>query len=829
MDLFDQRDRGAGEPAEGAATTEDSNPAARPAPTGVASPEERTESTTVQDPELARDDPRQLLFSLLSASPLATVFHGPGEFEVLLHTALRAAPVLARSSTLGKGFMRLDADPNTLWAVVADAQGAALVVVPSPESDTGLFIRDITVPLERCPAPWKYDFLTQRSGSPEAIARLTDVDLVPPWEVAGLFPSVPDHFPVMPMWARRAARGWDRVLADLYRTSVTDSDGDEVTVFLTLDEGHPHLLYPFTSSESGDLSPWASVATDTHRLQWLEPGVALGREVPHQTGPAQLVALTQELVDQVAAGLRARHTHHAAAGPAAVTKETAVLRSLWERVETGPAGTSPSRRVDWDLAGAEFTVTEMIRNTLPDSETLPADIDKYMVADEWARALRPVRGAGFEHTWRDDSDRRLDPSWVTLQSAAVDPATGRVAAAGRLTHENWGLSPAYDLGAITGSNGMSWPAKGHVDGLPYPTTCLYVGSLASGTLAPVDAQAPIVSVDLDPATGTIAVLESLGNVGALAIHGPSGERHRLTVINDSSTGSVRFSLDGRWLLVPRHDGSLLCEVDTGRHLQLPVTNCGWWPLADSTLLEFAHESGKVIPRLFDLESNAYVHEFPQVTLQEGWLPGLEYAWRPAASPDGTEVLVQSPAGVSVEYRGLHAVGHHLAKISLHDGRGGLVRPALLDESRPWERDVAETRWVGPFPVRSVRLHPDLSGRLQEPVLDHEYLAADRYSPEAEEFLVKTLNHAIELTQNDAAMAHLMPEILMSMATLAADPARWQKREQWFTNLSDATGNMCESGELTGPSAAAWRHFATAVTHLLAGQPELIDPVAATWV
>src|SRR3546814_12189881 len=81
--------------------------------------------------------------------------------------------------------------------------------------------------------------------------------------------------------------------------------------------------------------------------------------------------------------------------------------------------------------------------------------------------------------------------------------------------------------------------------------------------------------------------------------GELGTRRRLTLLDKiSGNERLRFSLDGQWLLVPRYDGSYLCEVATGRMLRLPLTNCCWWPLADSPLLEIAHVAGQCIPRLF---------------------------------------------------------------------------------------------------------------------------------------------------------------------------------------------------------------------------------------
>ena len=54
--------------------------------------------------------------------------------------------------------------------------------------------------------------------------------------------------------------------------------------------------------------------------------------------------------------------------------------SMWARVRSGPPGAVLARPVVWSLDDVCFTVTEMIRNTLPDSGTLPPGVDKYMFA-----------------------------------------------------------------------------------------------------------------------------------------------------------------------------------------------------------------------------------------------------------------------------------------------------------------------------------------------------------------------------------------------------------------------------------------------------------------
>ncbi|WP_286287240.1 hypothetical protein [Microbacterium candidum] len=506
---------------------------------------------------------------------------------------------------------------------------------------------------------------------------------------------------------------------------------------------------------------------------------------------------------------------------------------MWQAVGTNPSGCRPVRPVDWaPLGDAEFTFVEMIRNTLPDSDRLPEGVDKFQVADAWATGLKRVRGgAGFEHSWRDDSDEILNPSWVTFLSVAFDRTSGRVAAVGRLTHENWAASPAYDLGAITGSNGMSWAMNGHRDGLAYPVWGLYVGSFATGMLAPADFRSNLSSVDIDPATGTIAVFESLGSVGCVAVydHG-SRSRRRLTVV-EPITGNERltFSADGRWLLVPRDDRSILCEVATGRHVDLPIANADWWPAADSMLVTMRRsDDGQWAPYLYNLEQNAWVQKLPDIHVDDTSLSDV-YMWAPVVSPDGTRALIRTHAGVDDQYRQAYGAGAHLIHVDLLSGEGSFPVTPLLDRTYPWERDVSDARWNGEPRRTTVHVHPDIEAAMQAPTFESEHLAPDFYSEEAEEFMVKTINRAIELTQAGQSMAHLMPDAIAALAVLRASRDRWDGQQEWLDGLTEVTSRMAMTGELAAVDGDAWTDFAKAFWQLRETPADIPNPISASWV
>ena len=504
---------------------------------------------------------------------------------------------------------------------------------------------------------------------------------------------------------------------------------------------------------------------------------------------------------------------------------------LWDLVEKPDAHMQPTIPVQWTLGEAEFTWCERIRDLLPDSDTLPPGADKFTIAEQWAAQLKSIRGAGFEYTWRDPQDRRLDPAWITTRSALVEPNTGRIVAAGHPTHQTLGTSPAYDVGALNGSNGGTWTRAGHDQDLVYPTECLYVGSTRTGVLAPVDSAANLCSVDLDPITGTIAVMEALGSSGCITVFdGATGIRRRLAFIAQISGGeTLRFSGDGKWLLLPRQDGAHLCEVATGRIVRLPLKYCCWWPLADSTLLEIVESDGRRVPRLFNLETGTYVHDFPAVWFEGVVTPDADYLLQPEVSPDGTEVLALSPVGVASEHQGEYGVSPHLVRVSLADGRGHLVVAATLDTPFPTERSVSEARWTGTYPYREVVLGAALAGQLQAPVLDDPFLAPDRYSPEAEELLVKSLNRAIALFQDGQDVSHLMPTVVMSLNTAFADPEIWARQSDWLLGLGSTVASMIENKALSGRDAEVWLLFVIAVARLSQGHVDPFGPLRAAWI
>lgn len=497
--------------------------------------------------------------------------------------------------------------------------------------------------------------------------------------------------------------------------------------------------------------------------------------------------------------------------------------SIWERLEQPQPGNQPVREIRCPRTRVDYTFVERVRESvLEDSSTFES-------VEEFGNYLHTIRGSGFEHSWRATGDVPLTPSWLSLSSAAVHIDSGRFVGCGHLTHLAWGLSPAFDLGAIDGRNAFGWNEQGHEGGIWRPADTLYVGSRVTGVVVPLDAGSNFVSVDIHQASSMIGTLDFIGNsAGAVSVYDDEGHRRLLTVIGDiSGSESIRFNGDGSWLLVAGSRMTQLVDVATGSWLRVDVGNATWWPTDNSTLLTIEHQKGAATPRLFNLARNEYVRTFPPIELDVPLLSTYPYVWFPAVSPDGTELLAATPAGVTPQYQERHGVGGHLARVTLATGKGRLVEKIFLNPERTLERDVHDVRWTGSPPAMGNTFHPDLAAALADPVTEHEHLLGGRWTSEAERILVATLNRAIALTQEQATAAHLIPEILVSLKEMSGS-AEWAQQEVWLVGLVEPLSAKIRAGEFLPSEVTAWTRFIRAVAAARSGHSEAIDTIASAW-
>lgn len=766
-------------------------------------------------PAFFDEDPRRGVHGLLGSMGMSVLLMAPTAIEHVLAEAIRRAPVLASSSTLGGGVMRLDADPETAWVAVESATGSAVIVFGSPQSNSDLLFQKIVLPFEAATAPYERGMVFQGTADERIAALLTEYDIVavsefPPFQHI----AAAEGHPVLPISARRAARHWERVNADLY--TVLLDVGPEAQVYLWRMNGRAELVTPVGE---GSVPSWTAplIAAGTHRVETMDPHVLLVTSAPSTSYGAELDAAARRLVAEASEAFE-NAKRDALGEPSQPTSP-----NFWERLDRSQPGVNPGRPWSPPAVLPESSVIERVREAVADDDSSFEHVDRL------AHALRRHRNSGFEHAWRGGDDTLLSPSWLTVRSAVIDPATGHVVAGGHLTHGVWGLSPAHDIGAVDGRNGVTFAETGHPGGLMWPTTVLYVGSTRTGVLVPLDATLNVTSVDLDAARGLIAVLHHLGaSTFAITLITSAGERRVLTVLEGlSGNEHIRFSNDRRWLLVPRSKDSLLVEVATGRWLAIGVANTGWWPHDASTLISVHHDGGRAFPVLFDLSSNAYGTSFPYIELDVPLLETFPYVWYPAVSPDAAEVLAVSPAGVSVEYQQKHGTGSHLVRFTLATGRGTLVAAPFLDTDQTLERDASDIRWTQrAVSAGALTLSPDLAASLREPVVTHEWLADARWADEAEQPLVMSLNAAVAATKDGRAFPDLLPEILAYLVPVSADPSVWGRQAEWLLDLRETTAGFIAAGTIDGELAACWQRYGAAISAIERGRPDLVDSVGS---
>ncbi|MCQ2001451.1 hypothetical protein [Arthrobacter zhaoxinii] len=779
----------------------------------------------VRNPGLEPSDPRQLLYSLLEACGFCVVFSGPVKAEDLLEEAADLAPTLMGSIHRARGFFQLEQDTEITWCAVEGPLGSAILILCAPDADSGFVIKHLLQPLQSARPPLAVESVHLGSTTRTVADLVAGADVVPVWESPRFIRlrQDPDHYVTLPLWARRAAHSWERLELDMYRRVLQDGDGDTVNILFCLIGGRTLLLISIDAPPdalSGD-DAWkyrALAAKGPYSLEHVADQLALVLDVPTGIDAAGLEDLSERMAADFLAGPPDSGTFDAPDRLTVSELPVADGRSLWDRLEAASEENLAGRPFHWP-ALARYTTTERIRESVPDST--------FESANALAMDLRSRRGgSGFEYTWRASGDAPISPSWLTLQSACLDPRTGRAVASGHLTHEVWGLPPAYDLGAIDGRNGFTFRNEGKPDGLLRPSSSLYVGSSQSGVFLPLDSRADVISVDLHGATGTIAALEFLGgSTGAVATYGPDGQRRVLTVV-EGIVGNepIRFSGDGKWLLVSGSQNSTLIETAGGRFLVLQISNAAWWPLDESCLLTIDNDRGQAVPRLFNLATNSYGRSFPAITLDVPAQAELPHFWFPAVSSDGAELLALTPAGVSEEYRQKYGRGHRAAGIRLANGKASLLHTPFLDNGR-LERDVREVRWTQRPPLHRIRLHPDLSERLTTQVTQHAYLSPARWADEAERILIQSLNRAIILTKAGQPVSHLLPEILASLVPVKEGPENWGRQSAWLIEIRNGISNEISNNALTENQAAAWRHYLSAIAAIQAGRAELIDPLA----
>ena len=773
-----------------------------------------SDSFHVPDPGFDDSDERQIVYRLLGACGLSVVMWGPVGPDELLDEALRVSPVLEQAEPHGP-LLNITRS-GMQWTMVTGPRGSALVLFIEPEADFQLLITGIVDPFKQARAPIKSDMvMAEAEASAELAAFLGQPYLVvAPWE-CGRLQYLAAGSRRIPWWVRTALVEWEQVTATLYRRELVDSDGDRVTVHLRDLRGDLWFYYPVGQSQTSDLEAWKWVEELTEfRLEWLEPTVCVtSRFIPSNDPTSD----AQELIDQFAAAYHKQRT----VGDVQPLPAPPVQGPWLQRIDTATA--PPGRAFQMPaLAADEYLIVDRVRHAV--------DGDTFEDVNAAAQRVLRQRGTGFEYSWRQGVDlSSVTPPWLSIYDAVLDQPAGVVVAVGGITHRALGLAPAYDLGAIDGRNGFSFPSAGHTDGVVWPSKQLYVGSVKSGALLPLSYVENIQGVDYHAASGSIAVTESLGgSSGALTVRDRNGDRRLLTVLSGiGGYESPRFSADGRWILVDTSPLSTLVEVETGQSLQSPeIVNASWWPLEGSVLLVLRQDEAKeTTPVLYDLRRGRDVHTFPMIRVSPPPLSEYRYHSNHGVSKDGRYALIGTTSGVTPDFQHEHGTGKRIATLDLTTGYAVVRAVTFLDETQLLELDVRGARWISRAEQTSpTLLHPDLRTLLQPAQIEHEYLSLSRWASEAASILQLTLNRAIQHYEDGEDPGWVMPEVVGSMLAASRDPDLWARGREWFGNVARVARVQIQSGRIAGESVRSWNWFTSAFAVADAGQPESIDPL-----
>jgi hypothetical protein len=289
------------------------------------------------------------------------------------------------------------------------------------------------------------------------------------------------------------------------------------------------------------------------------------------------------------------------------------------------------------------------------------------VDDRDMRGFRAMeRRIGEKHgtTWRDDQDRVIPVELFALVDIAVRRATGLVALVGYIGN-------------------LSHDDPDEFRGGP----CFWVRRPGDSRFARVDL--PLFdtesagrpwAVDISPDSARIAVMWSLGREGAVCaiVDAATRSLDQIATVrypdgNNLSGGeSLRFSADGRWILITSamSTGALLLDAEQQRvfHLALPgVGTAAWWPGRPGVLLLGRLSEDVTLLESFDLaEGDRY--DVGRLELPDGLIEG---EW-----PTGVRALELGPDGRSL--LGLSSAATALEQSNENRPRSRLVRGELLD-------------------------------------------------------------------------------------------------------------------------------------------------------
>lgn len=436
-----------------------------------------------------------------------------------------------------------------------------------------------------------------------------------------------------------------------------------------------------------------------------------------------------------------------------------------------------------DLDDAEFVYVETVR------ELLPRGADDFRATEALGANLMAANdGYGFGGVVRDSLGRPVTPTWLNVSGVAVDKT--HVALGATVSHLALEYpSTALDLGARDGRNAIGWTG-GAPEGLAMPNANLFLGDVYERWLEMSEAGGSIGSIDISPDGRQVAQSEWWAGIGALVtVDLTTGRRTVLGTLPNLGGGErVRFSPDGKLILVTRWADPVLVDATSGDVMTLPLNgDIGWWPSRDSSTLIWLdqREEGRGMIRSFDLSICATETVRPIQYPDASGLALSRYRLNhPEVDETGTKILCGTYFGARPELQEEHGSRE---RISLLDFETGAVEPLVgphIGGDERLEREHHSWRWLRRTPASSsVALAPDIIATTVPAIYE---LAAENYGSAADQArnLTVACMRAMVSDSPDRGIPLFAPEVLRALGAIQTfAPDRLAELESWLDEVS----------------------------------------------
>jgi len=486
-----------------------------------------------------------------------------------------------------------------------------------------------------------------------------------------------------------------------------------------------------------------------------------------------------------------------------------------------PSATFFDRVVEFpELQQAEYVYVETVRELGRMRHT-----DDFTSTEAVGLSLMAANGGyGFGGVVRDSLGRPVTPRWLSAGCVAVDGS--RLSLGATISHlalEHG--STALDLGARDGRNAIGWTG-GAPQGLPRPNANLFLGDVEGQWLELSELGGDIGSLDISPDGRRIAQTEWWAGIGALVVvDATAGHRTILgTLDNLGAAERVRFSPDGRYILVTRWSEPAIVDATSGEVMTLPINgDIAWWPArGPSTLLWLdQHDEGHGVICSYDISSGV-TEKLQPITYPEA--PGLALTRyrinHPEVDPTGTKALCGTYFGVRPELQEEHGSRE---RVSLLDLETGAVTPLVdphVGADETLEREHRSWRWLrsaAPPIGQSTTLAPEVVASI---VPARTELGSDNYASAADQAFNLTIACMRTMVGDSPGQTnpYYAPEALrtiLAMTTYGAD--RLAEIASWLEEVAGKMPIFAPAGE----TQKRWQWFSDGWYSIVDGMSERI--------